>query len=165
MEGPFGPIGSTGEPNLTVANLKFLKLYVLALKIRRIAHEDHGISVFACPLGVYTMVACILDNSIENVIGRDREDAGSNFLKCQLDGVSAGNAGAANDGDHRFDAPLLQEEGECDSIELEEYSRFVDFWRELVGEMSDEIFGQPGIDLLVQKTASQAGSLQISLRS
>ena len=151
MEGTFGSIRSAGEPDLAAPNLKFLELHVLSLEIRRITHEDHRIPIFSRPFGVHTMVACILDNSIEDVVGGHGEDAGANLLEGQLDGVSAGYAGPAHDGDHRLDPPLLQKEGERDPVELEQHTRFVHFRRELVGEVGDKIFGQPGVDFLVRE--------------
>ena len=149
VERPFGPIRAAGEPDLAGADLKFFELHVLSLEIRRITHEDHRISVFSRPFGVNTMVACILDNPVQNVVGRDRQDAGADLFESQLDGVSTGYARSGHDRDHRLDAPLFEQEREGDPVELEEHARFVDFRRKLVGEMGDQVFGQPGIDFLV----------------
>ena len=60
-----------------------------------------------------------------------------------------GDAGPGDDRDHRLDAPLLELEGEDDPVQLEEHARFVHFGRELVGEMGDQVLGQPGVDLLI----------------
>ncbi len=83
------------------------------------------------------------------MIGRDRENAGANLLESQLDGVSTGYAGSGHDRDDRLDPPLLQKEGKGDPVQLKEHARFVNFRRKLVGEMGDEVFGQPRVDFLV----------------
>ena len=108
MECPLGSIGSAGEPDLAVADLKFFELHVLALEVGRIAHEDHGIAVLSSPFDVNPMAACILDDPVEDVVGRDRQDAGADLLERQLDGVSLGDAGPGDDRDDRLDAPLLR---------------------------------------------------------
>ncbi len=108
VKGPLWPDPTAGEPDLAVANLKFFELHVLSLEIRRITHEDHRISVSSRPFGVNTMVACILDDPVENVVGRDRQDSGANLFESQLDGVAAGYAGPGDDGDHRLDPPCFR---------------------------------------------------------
>ena len=167
MKSPFGSIRAAGEPDLAMADLKFFELHVLSLEIRRIPHEDHRIPVSSRPFGVDTMVACILDNPVENMIGRDRENSRTNLFEGQLNGISAWYAGSGHDGDYRLDPTLLEKEGEGDPVELEEHARFVNFRRELVGEMSNEIFiSQPRIDFLIREDGlPKLGSLQISLRS
>ena len=95
MECPFRPIRTAGEPDLAVADLKFFELHVLSIEVRRITHEDHGISVFSRPFDVHSMVACILDDPVEDVVGRDRQDSRANFFESQLDGVSPGTRGRA----------------------------------------------------------------------
>ncbi len=35
------------------------------------------------------------------------------------------------------------------AVELEQDARFVDFGRQLIGEMGDQVFGQPGVDFLI----------------
>ena len=103
-----------------VADLKFFELHVLSLDVRRISHEDHGISVLSRPFDVDPMVACILDDPVEDVVGRDRQDSRADFLERQLDGVSTRDARSGDDGDHRLNAALPQLEGEGDPVELEE---------------------------------------------
>jgi hypothetical protein len=132
-----------------VANLKFFELDVLSFDVGRIAHEDDGIPFFSSPFGVNSMAACILDDPVEDVVGRDGQDACANLFEGQLDGVSAGHAGASDDGDDRLDAPLAQLEGEDNVVGLEKQAGLVDFGREPVGEVHDQIFGKPGVDLLV----------------
>ncbi len=149
VKSPFCPIRVTGEPDLAGADLKFFELDVLSFDIRRITHEDDRIPVFSRPFGINTMVACILDNAVQNVICRDGQDAGADLFESQLDGITTRYAGSGDHGDHRLDRPLLQQESEGDPVELEKDPRFVDFRRKLVGEMGDEVFGQPRVDFLV----------------
>ena len=151
MKRPFGSIGAPCEPDLAVADLKLLELHIVALEIRRIAHVDHRIAVSSRPFGVDPMVTCILDNSVENVVGWDRQDSGTDFFERELDGVSAGHAGSRDDGDDRLDPALLQKKGEGDVVKLKQNARFVNFRWEMVGEMGDEIFGKPCVDFLVRK--------------
>ena len=56
-----------------------------------------------------------------------------------------------HDGDDRLDPALAQLEGEDDAVELEQDAGLVDFRRQLIGEMGDQVLGQPGVDLLVGK--------------
>ena len=103
-----------------VADLKFFELHVLSLDVRRISHEDHGIAILSSPFGVNPMAACILDDPVQDVVGRDRQDSRADLLERQLDGVSAGHARSSDDRDDRLDAPLPQLEGESDPVELEQ---------------------------------------------
>ena len=132
-----------------VADLKFFELHVLSLDVGRITHDDHGISILSSPFGVNPMAACILDDTVQDVVGGDRQDSGADFFERELDGVSAGHPRANDDCDDRLNAPLLQLEGENDPVGLEEQARLVDFGRKPVGEMRHQVFGKPGIDFLV----------------
>ena len=60
-----------------------------------------------------------------------------------------GTRGTSDDRDDRLNASLPQLEGENDPVGLEQQARFVHFGREPVGEVRDQIFGKPGVDLLV----------------
>ena len=91
----------------------------------------------------------VLDDPVEDVVGGHRQDAGADFLEGQLDGVALGDARPGDDRDDRLDAALAELEGQDDPIELEEDPRLVDLRRELVGEMGDQVLGQPGVDFLV----------------
>ena len=150
-ERALGSVGPAGEPDLMVANLKLFELDVLSFDVGRIAHEDHGIAFLSFPFGVNPMAACILDDPVEDVIGRNGQDACADLFEGQLDGVSAGHAGASDDGDDRLDAPLPQLEGEDDPVGLEEQTGLVHLGWEPVGEVHDQVFGEPGVDLLVSE--------------
>ena len=106
VESPLGPVGAAGQPDLAGADLNFLELHVLSLEIRRITDEDHGISISSRPLDVDTMVACILDDPVEDVVGGDGQDAGADLFERQLDGVAAGDARPGHHRDHRLDTAL-----------------------------------------------------------
>jgi hypothetical protein len=134
-----------------MADLKFFELHVLSFEIWCIPHEDDRIPLSSRPFSVDTMVACIFDNPVENVIGRHRKNTGANLFECQLDRIPTRDAGSGHDGDHRLDPTLFQQEGESNPVELEEDARFVNLRRELVGKMSHEIFGQPRVDFLVRE--------------
>ncbi len=132
-----------------VANLKFFELDVLSFDVGRIAHEDHGIPFFSGPFSVNPMAACILDDPVEDMVGRNRQNACADLFEGQLDGVSAGHTRASHDGDDRLDAPLPQLEGEDDPFGLEKQTGLVHLGWKPVGEVHDQIFGKPGVDLLV----------------
>jgi hypothetical protein len=91
----------------------------------------------------------MLDDPIEDIVGGNRQDARADLLQGELNGISAGDAGAGHDGDHRLKGSLAQLEGERDSVGFEHDAWFVDFRRKLVGEMSHEVLGQPGIHLFI----------------
>ena len=45
--------------------------------------------------------------------------------------------------------PLVELEGQGDPVDLEDDPGLVDLGRELVGEVGDQVLGEPGVDLLV----------------
>ena len=107
-EGPLGAIGPAGQANLATSNLQFFQLHVLSAQVRRISHDNHGISVSSFPPDINTVMACMLDDPIQDVVSRHGENPGPDFLERQLDGVAFGHAGTGGDGDDRLNAPLLQ---------------------------------------------------------
>ena len=60
-----------------------------------------------------------------------------------------GTRGTGDDRDHRLDAALAKLKGEGDAVQLEQHARLVNFRRKLVGEMGDQVLGQPGVDFLI----------------
>ncbi len=93
-EGPPGPVRAAGQPDLTIANLNLFELDVLSFKIRRIANDDHWVTIPARPLDIDTMIACIVDNAIEEVIRRNGHDSRPDLFQSQFDGISLGNCAA-----------------------------------------------------------------------
>ena len=94
-----------------IADLKFFELDVLSVDVGRISHDDHGKSILSSPFGVNPMVACILDDTVQDVVGRDRQNPCSDLLEPQFDGVSAGDARTSDHRDDRLNASLPQQIG------------------------------------------------------
>ena len=95
MESPLRSIGTARQPDLAGADLKFFELDVLSLNIRRIPHEDHRIAVSSSPFDVNSMVACILDDPVENIVGRDRQDPARIFSRVSSTVLPPGTRGRA----------------------------------------------------------------------
>ena len=53
--------------------------------------------------------------------------------------------------------PLVELEGQDDAVQLEEDAGVVDLRGELVGEVRDQVLGQPGVDLLVGEDGLPGG--------
>ena len=157
LESTLRPIRAAGESNLTVADLDFFELHVLPLDVRRITHEDHGIAILTSPFDVNSMVACMLDDPVKDVVGRDRQDSRPNLLESELDGVPPRDPRTSHHGDHRLNSPLPQLKGESDPVQLKQDARLVDFRRKLVGEIGDEILGQPGVHFLIGEDGFPTG--------
>ena len=104
--------------------------HVVALEVGRVADQHDGVAVPPRPLDVDAEVSGILDDPIEDVVGRHRQDPGADLLQGQLDGVPLGDPRPGHDGDHRLDAALAELEGEDDAIQLEEHARLVDLRRD-----------------------------------
>jgi hypothetical protein len=132
-----------------VADLKFFELDVLSIDVGRIAHDDHRKSILSSPFGVNSMRACILDNSVEDVVGGDRQNPCADLLERQFDGVAAGDTGTGDDRDDRMNTSLPQLEGEDDAVDFKQEARFVHFGREPVGEVRHQVLGEPRVHLLV----------------
>ena len=140
-----------------VADLKFFELHVLPVNVGRISHEDDGIPIFSSPFGINSMAACIVDDTVQDVVGRDRQNPGADLFEGELDCISTWHPRPCDDGDDRLHTPLLQLEGENDSIGLEQQAGLVHFRRKAVGEVGDEVFGEPGVDLLVREDGLPVG--------
>ena len=140
-----------------VVDLKFFELDVLSVDVGRISHDDHGKSILSSPFGVNAMGACILDDPVEDVVGRDRQDPRADFFERQFDGVAAGDSGTSDDRDDRLNAPLPQLEGKNDSVDFKEEPRFIHFGRQAIGEVGYEVFGEPGVHLLVGEDGLPVG--------
>ena len=77
------------------------------------------------------------------------EDPGADLLERQLEDVRLGDAGPGDHPDDRAERPLVELEGQGDPVDLEDDAGLVDLGGELVGEVGDQVLGQPGVDLLV----------------
>ena len=148
-EGSASSIRTARQPHLASTDLELFELNIVPSQVRRIADQDNGIALTTRPFDVDPPGARIFDNAIEDIVGRNGQDAGSNLLQRQLDRVSFGDARPRDDRNHRLHTPLAQPEGEDDVVQLENHARFVDFGRELVGEMRNQILRQPGVHLLI----------------
>src|SRR5208337_3902321 len=60
IERPLGPIGMARQADLTVANIQFFQLHVLATEIRRISQDHHGIPITPPPLDIDPMTSCMV---------------------------------------------------------------------------------------------------------
>ena len=78
-----------------------------------------------------------------------RHDPGADLLEGQLEDVVLGHAGPGDDPDDRAERPLVELERQGDPVGLEDDAGLVDLGGELVGEVGDQVLGEPGVDLLV----------------
>ncbi len=95
------------------------------------------------------MIACIVNDSIEEVIRGNGQDSRADLFQSQLDGISLGNAGPGDHGNYRLDPALPQLKCERDPVKLEQESRLIHLGRELIGEVGDQVFGEPSVDFLI----------------
>ena len=96
---------------------------------------------------------------------QEPEGPRADLLERQLDDVSLGDTRAVDHRDHRTERPLIELERQGDAIELEDDAGLMHFGRKLVGEVGDQILGQPGVDLLVGEDRLPRGSVGQIVRS
>ena len=165
VESPLGPIGPAREPDLAGADLKFFELHVLALDVRRITHEDHGIAVLSRPLDVNTMVACILDDPVENIVGGDRQDPGADLLEVSSTVFPSGTRGRATTVITDSTPPWSELKGERDRSSSNSTRGSLTSGGSWSAKWVTRSSASQALTSWSEKTASQLGSLQISLRS
>jgi hypothetical protein len=126
-------------------------LHVVTAEIRHVSEDDHGIPVTPPPLNIDTMLPCVVNDAIEHVVGRNGKDAGPDLFECQLHGISFRDPRARHHGNDGLDSPFFKLEGQDNSIQLEENAGIMNLGWQLVGEVRDQVLGQPGVDLLIRK--------------
>jgi hypothetical protein len=137
------------QTDLTVANVQFLQLHVFTIEIRRVSQDHHGISITPLPLDVNPMLSCMVDDSIEDIVGRHGEDPCPYLLKRKFDGISLRDSWTGHHGDYRLDSTFFELKSQDDPIHLEKDAGIMDLRGQLIGEVGDQILGQPGVDLLI----------------
>jgi hypothetical protein len=125
------------ETDLTVANVQFLKLHVVTVEIRHISEDDHGIPVTPAPLNIDTMLPCVVNDSIEYVVGRNGKDTRPDLFESQFHGIPFRDPGARDHGNDRLDSSFFKLKGQNNAVQLEKNARIMDLGRQMVGEVRD----------------------------
>ena len=143
------PVGSAAEADLAFADVDPFELDVVAAVVRGVADHRHGEFALALPGDVEPLRLRVLGDPVEDFLGGDGEHPRPNLLEGQLQHVRPRDVRPGDHPDHRADRPLVEPERQRDAVDLEPDAGLVDFRRELIGEVRDEVLGEPGVDLLV----------------